>query len=79
LADVVTPSFVLKESYDLYILMYATKLDFALRRLETIVDKYCIEGKEDMQLSGNLGMEYAHDFRKDDIAEAIRLVKQQKI
>jgi len=24
-----------------------TKLDFALRRLETIVDTYCIEGKED--------------------------------
>jgi len=56
----------------------ATKLDFALRRLETIVDKYCIEGKEDDAIEAvTWAWEYAHDFpQEDDIAEAIRLVKQ---
>ena len=56
----------------------ATKLDFALRRLETLVDKYCIEGKEDDAIEAvTWAWEYAHDYpQEDDIQEAIRLVKK---
>jgi len=56
----------------------ATKLGFAFRRLETLVDKYCIEGKEDDAIEAvTWAWEYAHDFpREADIQEAIRLVKE---
>jgi len=56
----------------------ATNLDFAFRRLETIVDKYCIEGKEDDAIEAvTWAWEYAHDYPKDeDIDEAINLVKK---
>lgn len=56
----------------------ATKLDFAFRRLETIVEKYCMEGKEDDAIEAvTWAWEYAHDFPEEaDIQEAIRLVRQ---
>ena len=56
----------------------STKLDFALRRLETLVDKYCIKGKEDGAMEAvTWAWEYAHDFpQQADIQEAIRLVKK---
>jgi hypothetical protein len=55
-----------------------TKLDFVFRRLETVVEKYCIAGKEDDAIEAvTWAWEYAHDFpQADDIEEAIRLVKQ---
>jgi hypothetical protein len=56
----------------------ATKLDFAFRRLETLVGKYCIEGKEDDAFEAvTWAWEYTHDFpQDDDFQEAIRLVKK---
>jgi hypothetical protein len=56
----------------------ATKLDFAFRRLETIVNKYCIAGKEEDAIAAvTWAWEYAHDFPQEwDIQEAIRLVMQ---
>jgi|SRR5215211_3476892 len=56
----------------------ATKIDFAFRRLETLVDKYCVEGKEDDAIEAvTWAWEYAHDFPEEaDIQEAIRLVKE---
>jgi hypothetical protein len=56
----------------------ATKLDFAFRRLETLVDKYCIAGKEDEAIEAvTWAWEYAHDYPQEaDIQEAIALVKQ---
>ena len=56
----------------------ATKLDFAFRRLETIVEKYCIKGKEDDAIDAvAFAWEYAHDYpTQEDIDEAIRLVKE---
>ena len=56
----------------------ATKLDFAFRRLETVVEKYCLAGKEDAALEAvTWAWEYAHDFPQEaDIQEAIALVKK---
>ncbi len=56
----------------------ATKLDFAFRRLETVVDKYCIAGKEDEAIEAvTWAWEYAHDYPQvRDIEEAISLVKK---
>lgn len=56
----------------------ATKLDFAFRRLEKIVEKYCIKGKEDDVIKAvTWAWEYAHDFPEErDIQEAISLVKK---
>jgi hypothetical protein len=56
----------------------ATKLDFAFRRLETIVDKYCIEGKEDDAIDAlTWAWEYAHDYPQEaDIKEALVLLKK---
>jgi hypothetical protein len=56
----------------------ATKLDFAFRRLETVVDEYCIAGKEDDAIEAvTWAWEYAHDFpQAADIQEAISLVKK---
>jgi len=56
----------------------ATKLDFAFRRLETIVDKYCIAGKEDEAIEAlTWAWEYTHDFPEEaDIQEAIALIKK---
>ena len=56
----------------------ATKLDFAFRRLETVVEKYCLAGKEDAALEAvTWAWEYAHDYPQEaDIQEAIALVKQ---
>ena len=56
----------------------ATKLDFAFRRLETIVDKYCIKGKEDDAIEAvTWAWEYSHDYpQRTDIQEAISLLKK---
>jgi hypothetical protein len=56
----------------------ATKLDFAFRRLETVVDKYCIDGKSDDAIDEvTWAWEYAHDYpQEQDIQEAIRLVRK---
>ena len=56
----------------------ATKLDFAFRRLETIVETYCLAGKEDDASEAVAwAWDYAHDFPEEaDIQEAIRLVKK---
>jgi hypothetical protein len=56
----------------------ATKLDFAFRRLETVVEKYCLAGKEDEALEAvTWAWEYAHDYPKEaDIQEAIALIKK---
>jgi hypothetical protein len=54
----------------------ATKLDFAFRRLETLVEKYCIAEKKDEAIEAvTWAWEYAHDYpQQADIDEAIRLV-----
>ena len=59
----------------------ATKLDFAFRRLETIVDKYCLEEKLDDAIEAvTWAWEYAHDYPQEaDIQEAIHLVKKAEI
>jgi uncharacterized protein YqgV (UPF0045/DUF77 family) len=59
----------------------ATKLDFALRRLETIVDEYCFEEKlDDAMEAVTWAWEYAHDYPQEaDIQEAIALVKKAEI
>ena len=56
----------------------ATRLDWEFRRLESIVDKYCIAGKEDDAYDAvTWAWEYAHDYpQQADIEEAIRLVKK---
>ena len=56
----------------------ATKLDTEFRKLERVVDKYCIAGKEDDAIeAATWAWEYAHDFPGEaDIQEAIRLVKE---
>ena len=56
----------------------ATKLDFAFRRLETIVDKYCKDEKlDDAMEAVTWAWEYAHDYPQEaDIEEAIALVKK---
>ena len=56
----------------------STKIDFALRRLEALVGKHCIEGKEDVAIEAVTWVwEYAHDYPQEaDIQEAIRLVKE---
>ena len=56
----------------------ATKLDFAFRRLETIVEKYCLEEKLDDAIEAvTWAWEYAHDYpQESDIQEAITLVKK---
>lgn len=56
----------------------ANKLDFALRRLETLVEKYCIEGYEDEATEAIAWVwEYMHDYpQEDDVEEAISLVKK---
>jgi hypothetical protein len=56
----------------------ATKLDFAFRRLEMIVEKYCIAGTEDDAIEAvTWAWEYAHDYPEEaDIHEAISLVTQ---
>jgi hypothetical protein len=44
----------------------ATKLDFAFRRLETVVDKYCIDGKSDDAIDKvTWAWEYAHDYPQE--------------
>ena len=59
----------------------ATKLDFAFRRLQTIVDKYCLEEKlDDAMEAVTWAWEYAHDYPQEaDIQEAIALVKKAEI
>ena len=56
----------------------ATKLDFAFRRLETLVAKYCLPDKADEAREAvTWAWEYAHDYPEEpDIQEAIRLIKQ---
>ena len=56
----------------------ATKLDFAFRRLETVVEKYCLAGKENEALEAvTWAWEYAHDYPQEaDIQEAIALIKK---
>jgi hypothetical protein len=56
----------------------STKLDFAFRRLETIVDKYCTDEKLDDAIEAvTWAWEYAHDYPQEaDIQEAIALVKK---
>ena len=48
------------------------------RRLERIVEKYCIAGKEDAAIEAvTWAWEYPHDFPEEaDIEEAIALVKK---
>jgi hypothetical protein len=56
----------------------ASALDRELNKLDRIVEKYCIEGKEDDALECiEWARGYADDFpQEEDIAEAIRLVKK---
>jgi len=56
----------------------ATKLDIEFRKLERVVDTYCIAGKEDQVIEAvTWAWEYAHDYpQEEDIKEAINLVKQ---
>jgi len=56
----------------------ATKLEVAFRRLETLVDKYCIAAKKDDAIEVvTWAWEYAHDYPEEaDIQEAISLVTQ---
>ena len=56
----------------------ASALDRELNKLERIVDKYCIEGKEDDAYECvEFARGYAEDFPQEaDIEEAIRLIKK---
>lgn len=56
----------------------ASALDRELNKLDRIVDTYCIEGKEDDAYECvEFARGYAEDFpQKDDIGEAIRLIKK---
>lgn len=56
----------------------ASALDRELNKLERIIDKYCIEGKEETAYECiEWARGYAEDFPQEaDIEEAIRLVKK---